>query len=772
MLIFHTAINLDETFVKTIILSYAVLHNFVRQRDGYQFEDTLTCPLDDIPIVGTGGGSLVAKQTRDVFADYFISPSGTKVKLEITLTFLASGMSFRNLSHFYRVSIPSISNLIPEVCWAIYESLKTQIKMERMNGKLSKTDLTPGGIFPRVTGQLMESMSISCEAYISRFRVFENAIPTSLNTVDAIVCASCALHNWLRKNSYSYITPTCVDREDSEGQIIPGTWRSEITPLISINDQRRGNHSVNAKEKRDLLKTNSEYFRNRKGCFSLSVQVVVDSDLRIRYIVVRWPGSTHDPTIFNNSSIKARFEANEFENAQQAYNFLCAIGAIDCTHIPILKPAAHGDEYINRKGFPSLNVLASCNSSEVFTSVDISWPGSVHDARIWTNSTIQPVISRNQVRVLLLGDSGFGIAPWLMTPFRTPNNPQQQAFNNLLTRERVIIERCFGQVKQRFPILQYKIRLATEKVPHIIACCFILHNVAKYLKDSDFPAEENHEENFNGAQIEDKNIRISWVRYRLGETTVREIVYDTCQKIWDTLRPLVMPTPSLEQWQKIEEGFRTKWNYPNCVGAIDGKYVVFEKPPNTGSQFYNYKKEFSIVLLALVDADYRFITVDVGGYGRNSDGRIFRSSQLGKKLLSNQLNLPEPKPLPQTNIILPHVIVGDEAFPLLRNVMRPYPGAQTGNNQENRIYNYRHCRARRLALHCITINLRNDSGAWQPGELEREDEVEGLDDLPNIGGNFQRDAFNIREQFKQFFVSNQGSVPWQLNRINAGILPT
>lgn len=52
-----------------------------------------------------------------------------KVKLEITLTFLASGMSFRNLSHFYRVSKPSISNLIPEVCWAIYESLKTHIKV-------------------------------------------------------------------------------------------------------------------------------------------------------------------------------------------------------------------------------------------------------------------------------------------------------------------------------------------------------------------------------------------------------------------------------------------------------------------------------------------------------------------------------------------------------------------------------------------------------------------------------------------------------------------
>nr|CAH7745550.1 unnamed protein product [Callosobruchus chinensis] len=290
-----------------------------------------------------------------------------KVKLEITLTFLASGMSFRNLSHFYRVSIPSISNLIPEVCWAIHESLKTQIKIPdgedewkiiengfntrwnfpscygAIDGKHVNIKAPPksgsefynykktnsivlmaiadhnycftyidvgangsasdGGVFKNssiyrrledgllpMDGIIVGDAAFPLKSYllkpypgsqlstsekifnyrlsrarrivenafgilVSRFRVFENAIPTSLNTVDAIVCASCALHNWLRKNSYSYITPTCVDREDSEGQIIPGTWRSEITPLISINDQRRGNHSVNAKEKRDLLKS-------------------------------------------------------------------------------------------------------------------------------------------------------------------------------------------------------------------------------------------------------------------------------------------------------------------------------------------------------------------------------------------------------------------------------------------------------------------------------------------------------------------------------------
>lgn len=60
---------------------------------------------------------------------------------------------------------------------------------------------------------------------------------------------------------------------------------------------------------------NAEYFRNRKGYFSLNVQVVGDADLRIRNIVARWSGSTHDQTIFNNSSIKAQFEGNEFGNS-------------------------------------------------------------------------------------------------------------------------------------------------------------------------------------------------------------------------------------------------------------------------------------------------------------------------------------------------------------------------------------------------------------------------------------------------------------------------
>lgn len=106
-----------------------------------------------------------------------------------------------------------------------------------------------------------------------------------------------------------------------------------------------------------------------------------------------------------------------------------------------------------------------------------------------------------------------------------------------------------------------------------------------------------------------------------------------------------MPVPTQESWKTIAAQFEENWHFPNCCGSLDGKHVTIIKPGKTNSSFFNYKKTFSVVLLANVDANYKFITIDVGSMGRFIDGFIFANSELGNRMKNNTLGLPNPKPL-------------------------------------------------------------------------------------------------------------------------------
>jgi len=68
------------------------------------------------------------------------------------------------------------------------------------------------------------------------------------------------------------------------------------------------------------------------------------------------------------------------------------------------------------------------------------------------------------------------------------------------------------------------------------------------------------------------------------------------------------------EWRAIANQFHSEWNFPNCIGTLDGKHIQITSSPNSGSLFYNYKQFSSIVLLALVDARYKFLYVDVSSY--------------------------------------------------------------------------------------------------------------------------------------------------------------
>jgi len=98
--------------------------------------------------------------------------------------------------------------------------------------------------------------------------------------------------------------------------------------------------------------------------------------------------------------------------------------------------------------------------------------------------------------------------------------------------------------------------------------------------------------------------------------------------------------------------------------------------------------------MALVDADYKFIYVNVGASGAGSDGGVFAETDLKATLEDGSIGLPEAEPLPNDVKCMPYYIVGDDAFPLKTWLMKPVPNRNL--TVEQRIFNYRLSRARRV----------------------------------------------------------------------------
>ena len=291
-------------------------------------------------------------------------------------------------------------------------------------------------------------------------------------------------------------------------------------------------------------------------------------------------------------------------------------------------------------------------------------------------------------------------------------------------------------------------------------------------------------------------------RFHMGVSTVHYIIKWTCSIIWQVLYPVELKPPEEEDWKRIENKFATRWNFPNCCGALDGKHVVIQAPTRSGSLYYNYKGTFSLVLMALVDADYRFIYVDIGDYGSNSDSGIFKNSLFGQALVNGELNLPAPKALPNypEGGVLPYCFVGDEAFPLRLDLMKPFPrGRSTRLPKDEQIFNYRLSRARRIVengfgilvqrwrlfarrLHlipdnaeevvkaCIVLHnyltIKKDLPAifnrLNPDNDPYMQDDGAILDIPNLHGHHSgAEVRAIRDIYKTYFNRPEGAVTWQ-----------
>ena len=109
-----------------------------------------------------------------------------------------------------------------------------------------------------------------------------------------------------------------------------------------------------------------------------------------------------------------------------------------------------------------------------------------------------------------------------------------------------------------------------------------------------------------------------------------------------------------EEWRAISDKFAERGNFPHTCGALDGKHVNCKCPPNSGSLFYNYKGFYSVVLMALVEADYKLIWADIGGMGSASDAHIYNASELKECVEDGSLGFPDPEPLPNDNLDEPY----------------------------------------------------------------------------------------------------------------------
>lgn len=150
------------------------------------------------------------------------------------------------------------------------------------------------------------------------------------------------------------------------------------------------------------------------------------------------------------------------------------------------------------------------------------------------------------------------------------------------------------------------------------------------------------------------------------------------------------------QWLKIEDDFNNIWKFPHCLGAIDGKHVLIQSTPHSGSEYINYRGTLSIVLLALVDADYNFTFVDCESLSRIGDGGVYRNTELYKRISRSELDFPAPTTLPCREEPLPYVFLTDNAFALTRNMLKPYAGSDASGGTKESIFNYRLSRTRRI----------------------------------------------------------------------------
>lgn len=252
-----------------------------------------------------------------------------------------------------------------------------------------------------------------------------------------------------------------------------------------------------------------------------------------------------------------------------------------------------------------------------------------------------------------------------------------------------------------------------------------------------------------------------------------------CSTICTVLKDECIPQPTAEKLKEMAEKFDKRLNFPNCIGGVGCKSIRVMKP---------HKKDFFIVK-AVVDCEYQFVNVDI--FDSCSDSNA-ATSLYDSTLLKEIIKLPETILLPHDgNSFVPYVIVADEGFGLQPNVMRPYCGRTL--TVEKRVFNYRLNRARKCVDNAFAILSSKFKIFHRPLNVSsdlatkiihtccilhnfvKERDGSAFDDTLTVTGfqDFKSSVHNrgtphaldVRQKFTKYFMSDKGSLPWQMNII-------
>ena len=159
------------------------------------------------------------------------------------------------------------------------------------------------------------------------------------------------------------------------------------------------------------------------------------------------------------------------------------IGAIDGTLIPIRAPHENEHLYVCHKGYHAINVRAVCDANMAFTNIVAKWQGAAHDSAIFNSSLLQIHLESGGGRDgWLLGDRGYALTPYMMTPFHPDKvvTSGEKKYQKSHTKTRNVIERCFGVLKQRFRCLDFSggaMQFSPSRCCNIILATAVLHNM-------------------------------------------------------------------------------------------------------------------------------------------------------------------------------------------------------------------------------------------------------------------------------------------------------